>query len=130
MLGVELNVPAHGPGIVFGDDIGISTAFGNPGEYRGVGIRALIGPFLGVKLPVDALLRVQGLADGEAETVETATVTTVGTDRVTVKTIVLLPRHRKAQVAGLPTHALAGVEVVDPAFATDDFDPRAVAVGR
>ena len=90
VIGVEIEIPAQGARIVLGGDVGIITTFGNPGEYRHVGIRPLVGAFLGIQLPIDALLRIQGLAHCQAEAVEAAAVTTVGTGGVAVEAIVLL----------------------------------------
>ncbi|MNP03092.1 hypothetical protein D3C76_949640 [compost metagenome] len=56
VLGIEVDVPAHGGGEVVGLDIGIVAGCGNTWKHWLIRIGPLVAAFLGGQLPIDAVL--------------------------------------------------------------------------
>ncbi|MNN03764.1 hypothetical protein D3C81_1164690 [compost metagenome] len=130
VLGVEVNVPAYRTCVILGIDVGAVSLLGDVGEYRLVGVGALVAAFLGRQLPFQGLVGGQAVAGAEVEAGEAAAVAVVAAVLVLVEAIVLQARHRQAHVAAVPAKAVACVEIVDAVLAAGDLEARAMAVGR
>lgn len=129
VLGAEVDVPAHRARVILGVEVGVVATPGDEGEYRGIGVGALVAAFLGRQLPFEGLVGRQGVAGAEVEAGQPAAVAVVLAVLVLVEAIVLHAGHRQAQIAAFPAEALAGIEIVDAILALGDLQSRAVAVG-